>query len=465
MSAPIQNRDKLDPLQLYAPSRAREQPAAQASPVPAAAEPVAAAPVTLAASTPVAAAPAAAPSLADAVERVAQSAMQLRHHAEDSAAELRPAELEGRGPLSAPDAPSAKPVARMAQGIGGPNLEWRQSRVDLPSLPARVSPFEGDIAVKALRHRLSLDPELVPEPPVRERHKAIMPLLGRLGLVMVVASVVSYGITLITIPELRPLSLKKSMGVADTTEGLNVNRSASGTEQMPVRLIIEGRRAFANEPLSLGVSLNGATGSEFALLTGLAAGTRLSVGNAFGNNGWRLAARDLGSAFAYAPRDFVGVMDAAIDVRSSSDLLVDRNVMRLEWIGKPMPPMRPPAPAPTPRMDRDEVPPPAAATPAAIPVIQPIDPEELMMLLRRGQEYLRNGDIAAARLVLRRAANAGNAQAALTLGATFDPIVFGEMGVLGFAADPAQARAWYERAGQLGSPEAARRIERLTRVR
>jgi hypothetical protein len=51
------------------------------------------------------------------------------------------------------------------------------------------------------------------------------------------------------------------------------------------------------------------------------------------------------------------------------------------------------------------------------------------------------------------------------LGSTFDPIVFGELGVLGFTADPVQARAWYERASQLGSPEAARRIERLTRVR
>src|SRR5438445_12187120 len=104
MSAPIQNRDKLEPPQLYAPSWAREQPGAQASPVPAAVEPGAAAPVTPAASTPVAAAPAAAPSLADAVERVAQSAMQLRHHAEDSATEVRPAEREGREPLFAPDA-------------------------------------------------------------------------------------------------------------------------------------------------------------------------------------------------------------------------------------------------------------------------------------------------------------------------------------------------------------------------
>jgi TPR repeat protein len=98
-----------------------------------------------------------------------------------------------------------------------------------------------------------------------------------------------------------------------------------------------------------------------------------------------------------------------------------------------------------------------------VPVVQSIDPEELATLLKRGLDYLQSGDIAASRLMLRRAANAGHAQAALALGATFDPYVFSELGVLGFAPDPAQARSWYERAGQLGAPEVARRIERLAR--
>src|SRR5207253_10213300 len=44
----------------------------------------------------------------------------------------------------------------MAPGIGGPNL-------DLP-LP-RLRPFAGDVAVRDLRHRLALHPELTPEPP------------------------------------------------------------------------------------------------------------------------------------------------------------------------------------------------------------------------------------------------------------------------------------------------------------
>src|SRR6516162_10993380 len=44
-----------------------------------------------------------------------------------------------------------------------------------------------------------------------------------------------------------------------------------------------------------------------------------------------------------------------------------------------------------------------------------LDREEVMVLLKRGTDLIANGDIAAARLVLRRAADANNAEAALTL--------------------------------------------------
>src|SRR5262249_53766188 len=69
-----------------------------------------------------------------------------------------------------------------------------------------------------------------------------------------------------------------------------------------------------------------------------------------------------------------------------------------------------------------------------------LTPSEIAALLKRGQDYLQNGDIVSARLMLRRAASAGDPQAALLLGATFDPVVLRDLGVLGFTPDPAQAR-------------------------
>ncbi|MGZ8388566.1 MAG: hypothetical protein ACXWVE_10100, partial [Rhodoplanes sp.] len=71
--------------------------------------------------------------------------------------------------------------------------------------------------------------------------------------------------------------------------------------------------------------------------------------------------------------------------------------------------------------------------------------------VKRGQDFIANGDLAAARLVLRRAADGGDAQAAQLLGSTYDPAVFKQLKVIGLAPDPAQARVWYQRAVDLGS--------------
>ena len=82
--------------------------------------------------------------------------------------------------------------------------------------------------------------------------------------------------------------------------------------------------------------------------------------------------------------------------------------------------------------------------------IQPRDADAVAAV----DHFMKSGDILSARILLKRAARTGDAQATLELGMTFDPIVLAERGVRGFASDVAQARAWYERAMALGSTEA-----------
>jgi hypothetical protein len=91
-----------------------------------------------------------------------------------------------------------------------------------------------------------------------------------------------------------------------------------------------------------------------------------------------------------------------------------------------------------------------------------LDGEEVTVLLKRGKALIADGDIAAARLILKRAADANNAEAALALAATYDPFVLRELKVYGFTPDAALARVWYEKATELGSPAAPRRLEMLT---
>jgi TPR repeat protein len=133
---------------------------------------------------------------------------------------------------------------------------------------------------------------------------------------------------------------------------------------------------------------------------------------------------------------------------------VDSQVVRLEWIQKKEGRWPPQSEAPKSEAIKPEpIKPP--------PVVQQLDSEEIVTLIKRGEDFLKHGDVASARLFLRRAASAGSAQAALALGVTFDPAYLSEQGVLGFAPDPAEARAWYEKAAQLGSSDASRRLERL----
>ena len=93
--------------------------------------------------------------------------------------------------------------------------------------------------------------------------------------------------------------------------------------------------------------------------------------------------------------------------------------------------------------------------------IHRLDPIEIASSLRRADGLIASGDLAAARLVLRRAANAGDARAAMTLAGTYDPAILEKLGVHGFVPDVAMARAWYEKAKKFGSAEAPRRLELL----
>jgi len=90
------------------------------------------------------------------------------------------------------------------------------------------------------------------------------------------------------------------------------------------------------------------------------------------------------------------------------------------------------------------------------------DHEEIATLLRRAKDLI--ATLAAARVVLRRAAQSEDAAAAFMLATTYDPVVLRELKAFGFAPDHELAREWCEKAKQLGSEEAARRLQLLTRA-
>ena len=100
-------------------------------------------------------------------------------------------------------------------------------------------------------------------------------------------------------------------------------------------------------------------------------------------------------------------------------------------------------------------PPALVASPARMPSALAED------LLRRGDAMLRQGDVAAARLLYERAASFGFGRAATAMGKTFDAAFLARIGVLGPRPDPAQAILWYRHAVALGDAEARTRLGAL----
>jgi hypothetical protein len=84
-----------------------------------------------------------------------------------------------------------------------------------------------------------------------------------------------------------------------------------------------------------------------------------------------------------------------------------------------------------------------------------------LRFIAKGNELLGEGDVATARLYYQRAVDAGLHEGALAMAATFDPAELRRIGTSGLQPDTKTARRWYERARELGAPEATERLRRL----
>jgi len=117
-----------------------------------------------------------------------------------------------------------------------------------------------------------------------------------------------------------------------------------------------------------------------------------------------------------------------------------------------------------------EAPKPEVPQPAAAAVAQPsvaargLPADMLELLLRRGDALLGLGDVASARLLYERAAQAGDARGAMGAGKTYDPQFLSQMGARGIRPDAAIAADWYRKAFALGDASAAGRLKLLSQA-
>jgi hypothetical protein len=223
-----------------------------------------------------------------------------------------------------------------------------------------------------------------------------------------------------------PVSQSDEARVRESARQLTIKAARLWQVDAPARLIVSA----ADAPADVDV-----------VISGLATGTVLSLGKPTGPNGWRLSAKDLNSVMILPPRGFVGVMDLILELRLANDSMVDRKGLLLEWSHN------------------------SAVATAAFPPRQ-LEAAEIELMVKSGLEFMGNGNIAAARMMFRPAAESGDAVAAFALAETYDPSVLKQLGAIGgITSDVSLANTWYEKARALGSPLARERLERLARAR
>jgi hypothetical protein len=155
---------------------------------------------------------------------------------------------------------------------------------------------------------------------------------------------------------------------------------------------------------------------------------------------------------------------AVIPAASTSSPRPPQTPVNSASLGPPALPMPPPStPLTSPPLklapERQAAPP---VDPSNAPQLKNEDRDRATKYVQRGDESLAAGNITMARLFYQKAAEIGWAQGALALAGTYDPAELSRLKVVG-GVDPdrAAAQKWYEKARQLGSPQAAERLLKL----
>jgi hypothetical protein len=243
-----------------------------------------------------------------------------------------------------------------------------------------------------------------------------------------------------------------SASLASEQEGIQpANRG------VPKLVINEATPSPVDQPVPLGVSVHDANDHDFLVVSGFTKGTALSAGDPAGDVGWSLYAKDLNNALILPPPHFVGVMEVTVALVAGSIYTIgESQQLRFEWVAETVPKKK----------SNEAKVPEETSLQANLPeaklrsqTIRQLPPKETAALLKLGSELVLSGDLAAARLVLRRAAQAGDAHAAFALAGTYDPVTLQRFPLHGLSPDLAMARYWYEKAKELESPDALRRLE------
>lgn len=241
--------------------------------------------------------------------------------------------------------------------------------------------------------------------------------------------------------------------------------AAEGRTQRPEARIAVAQTIVAEAPSQTAVQIQ--TGpseaipaNSFIRLRGLPSSVSLSDGYSIGPGSWAIPLQSLPTLRAIIPAGVSGRSELTISlVGVDGTLLAETQVAFVVGPSAMMAPGDSQRPSSTTLLP----PRPSPARPLLprAPELPPDERERAEKLVSQGERFLSQGNVAVARQFFQRAADAGFAPAAVRLASTYDPGELSRLQVQGVVPDRAEAKKWYERARELGAPEAEERLARL----
>jgi Bacterial SH3 domain len=170
-------------------------------------------------------------------------------------------------------------------------------------------------------------------------------------------------------------------------------------------------------------------------IRGLPDGTSFSAGRPFGETEWSLRPDEIGDLRVTLPSTASGQRSLSVDLVAADGSMIASAGTRLD----------------------------IAADPKAALISRPADTARIDELIAHGRKMVDVGYFPGARAYFQRAAEAGSADAALSVGKTYDPSFIEEIRAQGIKPDTRQARIWYERAKALGNKDADAQLKGLAK--
>jgi hypothetical protein len=239
--------------------------------------------------------------------------------------------------------------------------------------------------------------------------------------------------------------------------------AAEGRTQRPEARIV-AQTIVAEAPSQTAVQIqtgpsDAIPANSFIRLRGLPTSVSLSDGYSIGPGSWAIPLQSLPALKALIPAGVSGRFELTISLVS-----VDGALLAEAQIALVVGPSAMMAPAESQRPSTTLLPPrPSPSRPVLprAPELPPDEKERAEKLVTQGERFLSQGNVAIARQFFQRAADAGFGPAAVRLASTYDPGELSRLQVQGVVPDRAEAKKWYERARDLGAPEAEERLAKL----